>query len=90
MNGWTLAEGYDEGVSLDSGKEELAEYVRLWAGNGPLLDELRDHEIAHAETAASIRMFDLAFRIALRDLPLRDSSGLAEWQDFMSRLRRND
>lgn len=61
----------------------------MWAANGPLLEELRDREIRRADTAFSIQMFELAFRIAVRDLPPRDSSGLVEWQDFMCRWRRH-
>jgi hypothetical protein len=71
---------------VDSSKEQNARYVRLWAANGPLLDKLRDWETRQADTSASIQMFDLAFRIALRDLPPRDHSGLVEWQDFLRRL----
>ncbi len=69
-------------------QEQLRQYVRIWETNGPLLEEVRDREIREADTAASIRMFELAFRIALCDLPPRDSSGLVEWQDFMNRWRR--
>lgn len=61
----------------------------MWADNGPLLEEIRDREIRQADTAVSIRMFELAFRMAVRDLPPRDSSGLVEWQDFMARWRRH-
>ncbi len=61
----------------------------MWAANGPLLEELRDQEIRQADTAVSIQMFELAFRLALRELPPRDSSGLVEWQDFMCRWRRH-
>jgi len=76
-------------VGSDLDKERLREYVRLWVANGPLLEELRDQEIRQADTAASIQMFEQAFRMALRDLPPRDSSGLTEWQDFMCRWRRH-
>jgi len=80
---------YHEGVSSDPDKERFRQYVRLWADNGPLLEELRDQEIRQADTAVSIQMFELAFRMALRELPPRDSSGLVEWQDFMCRWRRH-
>jgi hypothetical protein len=56
--------------------------------NRPVLDAIRDREIREADTAESIRMFEQAFRIALRDLPPRESSGLVKWQDWMSRWRR--
>jgi hypothetical protein len=76
-------------VSVDLDKEQLRKYVRMWAANGPLLEELRDQEIRQAYTALSIQMFESAFRVALRELPPRDSSGLVEWQDCMSRWRRH-
>ena len=75
------------GADLD--KQQLRQYVQLWAANGPLLEELRDQEIRQTDTAVSIRMFESAFRIALRELPPRGSSGLVEWQDFMCRWRRH-
>ena len=75
-------------MDREPAREEFRAYVRLWAANGPLLDEIRDQEIREADTAASIQMFETAFRKALRELPPRDSSGLVEWQDFMVRWRR--
>jgi hypothetical protein len=51
-------------------------YVRRWETLGPELERIRDQEIREADTDAAIRMFDTAFRVALRDLPLRESSGL--------------
>jgi len=76
-------------VSSDLDKQQLRQYVRMWAANGRLLEELRDQEIRQADTAASIQMFESVFRMALRELPPRDSSGLVEWQDFMCRWRRH-
>jgi len=73
-------------------QEQMREYVRIWEGNRPLLEAIRDHEIREADTAHSIRMLEQAFRIALRDLPRRPSSGLVECQKAMvcaaSRRRR--
>lgn len=74
-------------MSASGDLEAAKRYIALWAENGPWLEQLRDEEIRHADTAASIRLFDSAFRIALRDLPPRESSGLAIWQDFMRRWR---
>jgi len=68
--------------------EELTAYVRRWNELRPLLEEIRDRDIRQADTASSIRMMEQAFRIALRDLPPRESSGLVEWQDHMARWRR--
>ena len=76
-------------MSINLDKEALRQYVRMWAANGPFLEDLRDQEIRQADTAISIQMFELAFRIALRDQPPRDSSGLVEWHDFMRRRQRH-
>ena len=77
-------------MNADPDKQRVREYVRLWAENGKVLDQLRDQEIRQADTATSIRMFEQAFRIALRDLGPRTSSGLVEWQDIIRRSRRHD
>jgi hypothetical protein len=74
-------------VPPDEERERLKQYVRTWIANGLVLDRIRDQEIREADTAASIGMFETAFRIALRDLPPRESSGLVKWQDFMKRWR---
>lgn len=76
-------------MSADLDREQLRQYVRIWAANAPVLEELRDQEIRQADTALSIRMFELAFRKAVRELPPRDSSGLVDWQDYMCRWRRH-
>jgi hypothetical protein len=62
-------------------REQLREYVLRWKELGPILEEIRDHETRMADTAASIFSMDQAFRIALRDLPPRETSGLAEWHE---------
>ena len=64
-------------------REQMQEYVRRWKELGPILERMRDEETRRANTQASIRMFDQAFRNALRDLPTRESSGLVEWQRYM-------
>jgi len=68
--------------------EELTAYVRRWNELRPLLDEIRDKETRQTDTATSIQMMHQAFRLALRDLPPRESSGLVEWQRYMERWRR--
>lgn len=75
-------------MDSEADRERYREYVRIWADNGPLLDAIRDGETRAADTPSAIRMFDTAFRIALRDLPPRESSGLVVWQDYMARWRR--
>jgi hypothetical protein len=65
----------------------MKEYVRIWRENTPILQRIRDQEIREANTVAAIQMFDEAFKIALRDLPPRESSGLVEWQKMVKRWR---
>jgi hypothetical protein len=60
-------------------RERLQAYLLRWKKLGPILEEIRDRETRQADTAASIRAMDQAFRMALRDLPPRDTSGLVEW-----------
>lgn len=69
-------------------REQVRQMVRRWQQLGPLLQQIRDRETRQADTQASIRMMDQAFRIALRDLPPRASSGLVEWQGYMRLWRQ--
>ena len=69
-------------------RRQMEEYVRHWKQAGPMLEEIRDREIRDADTPLAIRGFEQAFRIALRDLPPRPSSGLVEWQRAMALWRQ--
>jgi hypothetical protein len=60
-------------------RPDLEAYVRRWKTLGPLLEELREEQIRNADTVSSVLAFEQAFRIARRDLPPRESSGLVEW-----------
>ena len=71
-----------------STREQMMEHVRRWQQLGPILEEIRDRETRQANTPESILMMEQAFRIALRDLPTRQSSGLVEWQRSMRLWRR--
>ena len=75
-------------MSGDTDRERQIGYVRRWKELGPVLDRIRHEEIRNAETAASIASFAEAFRIALRDLPPRETSGLVEWQAAAKRWWR--
>lgn len=55
------------------------EYVKRWEWLGPELQRIRDEEIRNTNTQEAIRSFDTAFKIAMRDLPPRTTSGLVEW-----------
>lgn len=62
-------------------------YLRRWETLGPLLEKLRAEEIRKADTITAIQLFDTAFKVAMRDLPPRQTSGLVEWQKVMKKWR---
>jgi len=74
-------------VERQADREQQKEYVRIWKENGPLLEAIRDQEIREADTVQSIRMFEQAFRMAVRSSPPEPWSGLVEWQQYMMRWR---
>jgi hypothetical protein len=75
-------------MSRAADRELEKRYVRRWQELGPILDRIRDEDIRRADTARSIQLFNEAFRKALRELPLRDTSGLVEWQETVKRWRQ--
>lgn len=79
---------YNRYMGQSPERELQQAYVRRWKTLGPMLQEIRDREIRHADTAAAIRSLDQAYRIALRDLPPRTTSGLVEWQRYMALWRQ--
>jgi len=81
-------EGYNQSMEQPPARDPLKEHVRRWEALGPILQEIRDRETRQADTASSIQMMEQAFRIALRDLPPRESSGLVEWQRYMALWRQ--
>jgi hypothetical protein len=64
------------------------EYLRRWETLGPELEKIRAQEIRKADTRQAIYMFDAAFKIAIRDLPARDTSGLMYWGDLINKWRQ--
>ena len=64
-------------------------YLTRWRELGPILERLRDEELRSVDTPAAIQSFNLAFRIALRDVPPRETSGLVEWQRRTARGRKH-
>ena len=82
------AAAYNRYMGQPTERERQEAYVRRWKTLGPILESIRDREIRQADTAASIRSMDQAYRIALRDLPPRSSSGLVEWQRYMALWRK--
>lgn len=66
----------------------LKEYLLRWRELTPILRALKDEDIRRAETWSAIRAFDGIFEAAVRDLPPRESSGLVDFQDRLSRRSR--
>ena len=71
-----------------SEKDRLRDWVRNWQVVGPKLEQMRREDIRRANTQDSIRLFDLAFKAALRNSPPRKTSGLVEFQSLLRRLPR--
>ena len=69
-----------------SATDKLREWVRNWQIVGPQLERLRRESIRQANTQASIRQFDLAFKAAVRNTPHRQTSGLVEFQRLLRKL----
>ena len=64
----------------------MRDWVERWKIVGPELDRMRRDEIRRANTQESIRLFDLAFKAALRNTPPRETSGLVEFQRLLRKL----
>ncbi len=71
-----------------SDTDRLREWVRNWEVVGPELDRMRREDIRRANTQDSIKLFDLAFKAALRNTPPRTTSGLVEFQRLLRKLPR--
>jgi hypothetical protein len=70
--------------------KRLKAWVRNWQVVGPELERMRREEIRRANTQESIRLFDLAFKAALRNTAPRATSGLVEFQRLLRKLPAND
>jgi hypothetical protein len=68
--------------------DRLRDWVRNWQLLGPELDRMRREDIRRANTQESIKLFDLAFKAALRNTPSRTTSGLVEYQRLLRKLSR--
>ena len=71
-----------------SDTDRLRAWIRSWEVVGPELEQMRREEIRRANTQDSIRVFDLAFKAALRNTPARTTSGLVEFQRLLLKLPR--
>lgn len=75
-----------ESSDTDTDEDRLRAWVRNWEVLGPKLERLRRESIRSANTQESIKLFDLAFKAALRNTPPRTTSGLIEFQRLLRKL----
>jgi hypothetical protein len=66
--------------------DRLREWVQNWKIVGPELERLRREKIRATNTQESIRLFDLAFKSAIRNTAPRTTSGLVEFQKLIRKL----
>jgi hypothetical protein len=69
-------------------KAHAKKCVSAWQRAEPELERMRREDIRHADTAASIPAFDGLFEGAIRDFPMRLTSGLVEQQRCFRRAKR--
>jgi len=73
-------------AASDGNLDDMRDWVERWKIVGLELDRMRRDEIRRANTQESIRLFDLAFKAALRNTPPRETSGLVEFQRLLRKL----
>jgi hypothetical protein len=69
-------------------REVMRRWVKSWKEAGPVLDAIRRQEIRQADNLKVLALLDCAFNQAVRELPLRPSSGLVEMQSWFAKLAR--
>jgi hypothetical protein len=62
--------------------------IEAWKEAGPVLDAIRRQEIRQADNLQVLELLECAFNRAVRELPLRPSSGLVEMQSWFAKLAR--
>lgn len=71
-----------------SDTDRLRAWVYNWQVVGHELEQMRRQDIRRANTQDSIKLFDLAFKAALRNTPPRTTSGLVEFQRLLRKVPR--
>ncbi len=66
----------------------MKRWVETWQTASRELEQIRADDIRAANTQQAIRLFDLAFKAALRNTPPREHSGLVEFQRLLQKMRR--
>jgi hypothetical protein len=69
-------------------RETMRRWVQAWKEAGPQLEAIRRQEIRQADNLKVLAMLECAFNHAVREMPLRPSSGLVEMQEWLAKLGR--
>ena len=69
-------------------REAMRRWVETWKEAGPLLEAIRRQEIQQADNLQVLASLECAFNQAVREMPLRPSSGLVEMQRWFAKLAR--
>jgi hypothetical protein len=69
-------------------RELMRRWVDTWKEAGPVLEAIRRQEIREADNLKILAMLECAFNHAVREMPLRPSSGLVEMQAWLAKLGR--
>jgi hypothetical protein len=69
-------------------REKLRRWVETWKEAGPALEAIRREEVRRADNSKVLESLECAFNQAVREMPLRPSSGLVEMQRWFAKLAR--
>jgi hypothetical protein len=69
-------------------REAMRRWVETWKLVGPELEAIRRKEVENLDTLETLAILEGAFNHALRTLPPRATSGLAELHEWLTKLPR--
>ena len=64
----------------------IKNWVECWTKAEEVMFNLKERELLNCDVSKSIASFDLAFKSAIKNEPLKPYSGLIEQQKIFSRL----
>ncbi|MBM3764418.1 MAG: hypothetical protein FJW32_03415 [Acidobacteria bacterium] len=69
-------------------REQMRRWVQNWKELGPILEEMKQHEIREEDNVAGLRQLARAFDYATRREPPCQDSGLVEMQRLLAKMPR--
>lgn len=69
-------------------KDAIRRWVQTWKEFGPELEKMRLREVRDEDNLLSVRLLARAFNHATSTQPPDQTSGLAEMQQYLAKLRR--